>query len=494
MGQLPKNQFPNTVWTDFTYDAADRLTSVINKKTGPITISSFTYTLDAVGNRTQMVDLSGTHTYQYDPLYRLTQATYPGPQTDTYAYDANGNRLSKNATTYTYDAADQMTAAGGVSYGYDTTGNQTSRGSDTFSYDHENRLTQAVIGGATSSSIYNGDGLRMSHTVGAQTTSYTWDVAAGLPVVLQDGTNTYVYGLDLVSGTDGAGVQTYFLYDGLGSATGLTDGSGNNPVSYAYDIFGAIRSQTGSSPNYWLFAADQRDAESSFYYLRARYYDPATGRFLGRDSFLGYPSDPETLNGYVYTLNNPVNLIDPQGLFGFKDLKKVGNGIVKTVEKTADAAAQAFGPPYNTTRLLQIADVIPLTPICGLAGRAVGGAVGGAVAGPVGAGGGQFVGAAIGTVGCNWLEEKIGQAAAAATYIQILNSNCSVGVKATATAVNSVNLGVDITRGRTKISGALSLGKFVGEVGMYVASSQLLNCGSAAGAGAALAAGISPKE
>ncbi len=159
------------------------------------TISSFAYTLDAVGNRTQMADLTGTHAYQYDPLYRLTQVTYPGPTTDTYTYDAVGNRLAKNATAYTYDAADQMTAAGGVSYGYDANGNQTGRGSDTFTYDHENRLTQAVIAGVTSSSVYNGDGLRMSHTVSGQQTSYTWDIAGGLPVVLQDGTNTYVYGV-----------------------------------------------------------------------------------------------------------------------------------------------------------------------------------------------------------------------------------------------------------------------------------------------------------
>src|SRR5438270_9483916 len=65
--------------------------------------------------------------------------------------------------------------AGGVNYGYDNNGNQTTRGSDAFQYDHENRLTQSVISGATSSSVYNGDGLRMSHTVLGQTTSYTWD-------------------------------------------------------------------------------------------------------------------------------------------------------------------------------------------------------------------------------------------------------------------------------------------------------------------------------
>ena len=144
------------------------------------------------------------------------------------------------------DAADQMLTAGGVSYGYDANGNQRSRGGDAYTYDHENRLTQTVIGGVTSTSVYNGDGLRMSHTVDQTTTDYGWDVAAGLPVVLQDGTNTYVYGLDLISATDSQGAQTYFLYDGLGSVVGLTDDQGDEIDDYTYDVFGAVRSQAPS--------------------------------------------------------------------------------------------------------------------------------------------------------------------------------------------------------------------------------------------------------
>jgi RHS repeat-associated protein len=174
-----------------------------------------------------------------------------------------------------------------VTYGYDDNGNQTGRGADTFAYDHENRLTQAVIGGVTSSSTYNGDGLRMSHTVGAGTTNYTWDTSAELPVVLQDGASTYVYGLDLISTRDGAGTQTYHLYDGLGSTVGLVDEEGNPVDGYTYDVFGALRSQSGSSPSYWLFIGEQRASESSFYYLRARYYDPAVGRFLSQDPVFG---------------------------------------------------------------------------------------------------------------------------------------------------------------------------------------------------------------
>lgn len=138
-------------------------------------------------------------------------------------------------------------------------------------------------------------------------------MATGLPRVLQDGTNTYVYGLDLISATVGS-AQTCFSYDGLGSTTNLTDGGGNTVATYSYDPFGAIRSQTGSSPNYWQFTGEQKDGDSNFYYLRARYYDTATGRFLSQDRLRGLKSAPLSQNRFVYSTNNPVNKIDPSGL------------------------------------------------------------------------------------------------------------------------------------------------------------------------------------
>jgi len=271
-------------------------------------VSKFEYTLDAVGNRKQMLD-TGVNTYVYDALYRLKQVTYPNPApgTDTYTYDTNGNRLTKNATIYTYDYADQMKTAGGVAYQYDNNGNQTSAPSSTFTYDHENRLT-VVSGSNASTNTYNGDGLRMSRTASGVTTNYTWDVASGLPSVLEDGTNRYVYGLDLISATNASGAQTYFLYDGLGSTTELVNGTnGSTLASYRYDTFGAIRSQTGTSANYWLFTGEQRDSGSNLYYLRARYYDPGIGRFVTQDPLpMG--------NLYAYAGNNPVNFVDPSGL------------------------------------------------------------------------------------------------------------------------------------------------------------------------------------
>ncbi len=94
---------------------------------GVNTLASATYTLDNQGNRSQRVDTAGTQTYGYPSaslrtgfrLYRLNAASYPGPVNDSYTYDSFGNRLTKNTTNYSYDAADHVIAIGGVSYGFD---------------------------------------------------------------------------------------------------------------------------------------------------------------------------------------------------------------------------------------------------------------------------------------------------------------------------------------------------------------------------------------
>jgi YD repeat-containing protein len=72
------------------------------------------YTLDAVGNHTQRVDRLGTHVYNYDKLYRITKADYPGTDVTDHTYDAVGNRKTMvtgaGTTQYAYDAADRLTS------------------------------------------------------------------------------------------------------------------------------------------------------------------------------------------------------------------------------------------------------------------------------------------------------------------------------------------------------------------------------------------------
>ena len=71
---------PNGVVSTSSYDNANRLTGISHVKNGT-TLASASYTVDAVGNRSDRTELAGTQTYSYDNLYRLTSVTYPGPTT-----------------------------------------------------------------------------------------------------------------------------------------------------------------------------------------------------------------------------------------------------------------------------------------------------------------------------------------------------------------------------------------------------------------------------
>jgi RHS repeat-associated protein len=70
-----------------------------------------------------------------------------------------------------------------------------------------------------------------------------------------------------------------------------------------------------NTQNLYLFAGEQRDPNLGLDYLRARYLDVNSGRFYGRDPFKGILTLPDSLHPYIYTKNNPINLIDPSGKF-----------------------------------------------------------------------------------------------------------------------------------------------------------------------------------
>jgi RHS repeat-associated protein len=320
-GQLKTVANPNTTTATNAFDNARRLTQVHNQAASA-TVTLHTYTLDAAGTRTAVAEslapvgggsLTGNSvTYSYDKLYRLL-----GDGTRTYAYDPVGNRTSLTdgtTTAYTYDRADRVLTAGAVSYTVDANGNLVARGSEAFTYDQANRLTSATVGGSTTTYAYDGDGKRASSTLGGVTTTYTYDANRALPVVLEEGTRKYVWGagglgytLDSVTST-----ISYGHADGLGSTRALTDATGAVTQRYDTDPFGVSTASTGNVAQPFRFTGEQRDG-TGLYYLRARMYDPALGRFLTRDSYPGEIQNPSSLHRFAYVENNPVNLTDPSG-------------------------------------------------------------------------------------------------------------------------------------------------------------------------------------
>ena len=376
-GYLTLTEPPNGVTADYGYDAADRLTSVVNEGPGGV-LSSFTYTLDDVGNRQQVVTPEGTETYNYDDLYRLTGVTYPDSTSESFSYDEVGNRTATVVLAYTYDDADQMLTAGSTSFDYDSNGNQIERGSDTLLYDHENRLVSGSFGSTSVSMDYDGDGLRQSLTEGSQTNDYVWHVAAGLPVILEDDSQTYVYGLDLISSIDGSNAETYYSYDGVGSVTNLSSGNGQTTVTYTYKAFGEIRTQTASPSNDWLFTGERQDSSTGFYYLRARHYDPSTGRFQSKDPVHGARVLPGTFNRYTYALNNPIAFTDLSGQSCLPSCLAPLCPICDHADEGMEETIQAFEEAWvacrdavldiNPIRAGQCLDLIPFAEVCRVGG------------------------------------------------------------------------------------------------------------------------------
>jgi len=314
--------YTNGITASVGYDAANHPLTLAYRNQGAIA-GSFGYSYDANGNRQTATDANGTTTYGYDALNRLTTAG-----ATSYSYDAVGNRglltTSGGSVGYSYNAADELTATVGLAYSYDADGNRVvaTNGitATTYSYDDANYLTGVTAGASTATYQYNGDHARAGSAVNGASTSYLLDLAAALPTVLQQSTNgvttTYLYGNGLLGQDDGASMQT-LLPDALGSTRLVADSGGTIVGRQGYDAYGA---QSGSgAASAFGFTGQQADAVSGLLYLRARYYDPATGVFLQRDPYPLNPGNSVTIDRYTYANDNPVTLLDPRGMSAVGD-------------------------------------------------------------------------------------------------------------------------------------------------------------------------------
>jgi len=107
------------------------------------------------------------------------------------------------------------------------------------------------------------------------------------------------------------------LHDRLGSVRQVIDTTGNVKNCYTYQPFGELfaTETTENVPNPFKFTGQYYDSEIAEYYLRARQYDPHIYRFTSRDPLPGKFEEPLTLHKYLYCGNDPLNRIDPLGLW-----------------------------------------------------------------------------------------------------------------------------------------------------------------------------------
>jgi RHS repeat-associated protein len=288
-----------------------------------------------------------TQTYAYDPLNRLQIAAETGAGSNwqqQFQYDRYGNRnfvTGGTNTPYPLNSTNNPTVNLANNrlngHGYDNAGNVTlDAESNTFAYDGENRLVEynGGPGNGGASYGYDGDGRRVKKTAGAVETLFVYNASGQLVAEYT------------INGTIGNDGTSYLTSDALGTPRVISRADGSVKARHDHLPFGEeIGTQFGGrngSAEYTAvdnirqkFTSKEWDSETGLYYFLARYYSSAQGRFTCPDPLSapasGHPKIPQSWNLYTYVLNNPLNLIDPDGLmwiYNFLDKDQTRIGIV----------------------------------------------------------------------------------------------------------------------------------------------------------------------
>ncbi len=365
-GLVSSLALPNGGLQAYGYDLAQRLTQ-IDTSFGGQSLWRETYALDAEGNRTARADtalgvIPATSTaYRYDGLLRLTTLdrtlTLTGTplSSESFVLDAATNISSRTgpAAAYSYDGANRVTSDGARAFSFDNADRLTQRGNDTFSYDALSRLTSATITsaspGASASGLYayDGDGLLRSRTSGGSTSGYVWDSSVAIAQLLVAGSERLVHGLGPLYRVHADNSYDVLIRDALGSVRAEVSGTGALSSAFDYTAYGDVRAAFPAPPSLLGFAGELRDP-SGLIYLRARWYDPAAGRFMSRDPLPGSAARPTSLNAYGYAAGSPVMFVDPLGLDSGSSDDDANFGCLKfffchVVPRLSDEAEAALG-------------------------------------------------------------------------------------------------------------------------------------------------------
>ena len=289
------SQTTNKSWE---YDADGKLTQESISAAG--TTRTCRYSYDSTGNRTEK-DCDGQKTrYAYNSLDQLTEEqTATGPKT-TYRWDGRGNLLEKSTPSatirYEWSSDNRLLKASdgstSIRYGYDALGRRISRTQEAGGQKQE---TQWILDTARP---YSEIVLERSRQNGGawQETRYTHT---------PDGVGQLI--------SEQRQGQTLHVYeDGQGSARLITDESGQIIETLDFDAFGNEEAGNPQESRH-RYTGESYDSATGLYHLRARDYDPKTGRFISMDEHPGSQSIPLTLNKYLYSNADPVNHVDPGG-------------------------------------------------------------------------------------------------------------------------------------------------------------------------------------
>ncbi len=252
-----------------------------------------TFTISTSVSTTTLVatprSLSTSNAYSADDelLLSVTSGTAP-TATVTHTYDAEGNLKStagSSSRAYSWTSLGQLSSVASTAFTYDASGNRIGKSA-------------------------------------ATTTRYVNDVLAPNALVLVEAnasnaaSRINVWGGHGLISTGGTATTSryYPITDSQGSVRFLSDSSGSIIRAYQYDPYGVSSTYASSaSTSPYQYTGENLDSETGLVYLRARYYDPATGRFISRDPVRGVLDNPLTQNPYIYAGDNPMMYSDPSG-------------------------------------------------------------------------------------------------------------------------------------------------------------------------------------
>jgi RHS repeat-associated protein len=342
--QLATQTTPNGVTTSRSYDLAGQTTHITIRH-ATTTLGGYAYTYDPAGRltNTTTTDAAGAtaaSSYAFTSTGQLASSTTDpaasasagGPVTSPAGYTTTPGGLLTglpDGTTQTFNTAAQLVTVNPptgppTTYTYDARGNRTTAASNgvaatttAYSYTNTNQLASVSTGstGAASTATveytYDAAGLRQARTEAGTTTHYIWNIAAGLPALLDDGTHRYLYGAGSTpyAQIDRTGHIDYLHTDLLGSVRATTDTNGALTSTTNYSDYGPPIAHTGNATSAIGYTGAWTDPATGLIYLRARDYDPTTGQFLTVD-----PLADTTRQPYSYASNNPIQQTDPTGL------------------------------------------------------------------------------------------------------------------------------------------------------------------------------------
>ncbi len=248
---LSKSVFPSETKDEdkYTYNDADQMTEVKMLKSTE-TLASLVYTRENEGQvkKTTAKGLPGSEVTEaaYDDNNRLTK--YGSTE---YKYDSGNNPTKEGSTENTYNEGDELEKGTGVTYSYNELDERTKRTpssgpATTYSYNQAGELTtvERPKEGETSeikdSYEYNGEGVRTSQTIKGTMTYLVWDVAEELPLILGDGTNSYIYGPNgPIEQINSKNEPLYLHHDQQGSIRLITGSTGTVEGKCTYGAYGA---------------------------------------------------------------------------------------------------------------------------------------------------------------------------------------------------------------------------------------------------------------